>query len=158
MSRRVLGEQVLKEFYNAASAYPANFNFKSFKDFTNFIDSTSPKFIEYFGDSSFYTGHNIGDDTVKVIISNLGKSNMGKYSTYPDGSFKGQEFYDTLNKGAVASWGNFLFVKHAVPEAVKQASSEIIDAATSGLKIGASVYIAAGAAGLFLLILSFRKK
>lgn len=135
-------------WYYEAIRYPENFAM-SLDQFFNYIESTSPNFYDNFGASVLTLRNYLNGSFVDKSMKQLAERTQGKVTKYPDGSFRGAEFFDALQSKIY----DYDFQK-VIFEAKGIAKKGLEEVASFG-KNAIYLYLGIGALVLFL---SLRKK
>lgn len=145
MNPTELAKMYLRTWYDAAQ--PS----MTFSEFINYTQEATGTFLQNFGNACIAAEKSIGKDSLHSKMRDLGKLSNGKVSQFPDGSFRGQEFFDVLYRG-VQSWD------------LKRIGSTALEITASGAEKIASVggmvlstYVILGALGFAFAIYSMTK-
>lgn len=98
MTATEIAKRYLKIYYDAGGG--AGF---SFSEMIELMQSPTGTFLQNFGNSCVLAEKSIGADRMRDKMIELAKVTKGKVTTYQDGSFRGQEFFDILYRG-VDNW------------------------------------------------------
>ena len=135
-------------WYYEATRYPENFSM-TLDQFFDYIEKTSPTFLDNFGASVLTLRNYLNGSFVDKAMGDLAERTQGKVTKYPDGSFRGAEFFDALQSKIY----DYDF-KRVVFESKEVAKKGLEEVASFG-KNAIYLYLGIGALALFL---SLRKK
>ena len=140
MNNQDRAKYYLRFWYNSAIKYPENFAM-SFDDLVAYIAKTKPTWFNDWGNACLIAEQSRGTDVVAASLQDLAHTAQGKVSQYPDGSFKGNEFFDVLYS-KVANWD-----LKRIGTAVTEISSQGVKAVAEVGSFALNSYILAGAVG-----------
>lgn len=146
MTPDAIAKMYLRTWYDAAQ--PS----MTFQEFLDYCNEATGTFLQNFGNACIAAETSIGKSAVHAKMRELGKLSNGKVSQFPDGSFRGQEFFDVLYRG-VQSWDLKRIGKVAVE--ITASGAEKI-ASVGGMVL--STYVILGALGFAFAIYSMTKK
>lgn len=145
----------LKAWHNQALNYPENYSF-TFEQLVAWIDKSNSEWRNNFGSSVQKAQEYLGNAAVNSAMENLADTAKGRVTTFPDGFFKGNEFFEAL-QGKVLSWD----FKRIVIESGKIANAGLDAIADKGKwAIGgiAGLWAIVPLVGVMIVILSYKKK
>lgn len=135
----------LKTYWENAS------NGLSFSEMIDLMQAPTGTFLQNFGSACISAEKSLGATRVHDKMRELAKITGGKVTTYPDGSFRGQEFFDILYRG-VQSWDLKRIAKTTAE--ISLLGAEKI-ASVGGMVL--STYVILGALGFALAIYQLTK-
>lgn len=154
-AKRQAALEALRVWHNAAIQYPENYTL-TFTQFVDWIDKAAGgTWRENFGASVIDAQEYLGFQAVINAMENLAHTSKGRVTQFPDGYFKGSEFFEALiGKLTTFNWDRIKAVGSGV-------ASDVFDAAGSASKwfLGGTItyFVVAGLIGVAIFAYSSGK-
>lgn len=147
-----------KEFWSVAAArYPQNMQM-SFEEFYGYMLQRGEDSLADFGESVYLTGQGWGQsiDAAWAAMREYAEFTQGRVAQYPDGYPKLSDFYDAL-LGKMEEW-NVERIGAAFGNIAKEGIEKVATVGAVALGGYAAIMVGVSALGLFLILMSYRKK
>ena len=151
-------KDAFKEFWRVAHAeFPENMQM-SFEEFWGYMSQRSQSELKEFGQSVFLVGEGWGADIQDAwdAMQSYARKSRGMVSQYADGYPRLSDFYDAL-LGKMNEW-NVSRIGSAFGNVAKESFSEATAIAGTALGGYLGITAAISIAGVFLVIMSFKKR
>lgn len=104
-AKRQASLEALRVWHNTAIKYPGNYQL-TFTQLVDWIDKSGNgqgSWRENFGGAVIDTQEYLGFQAVSNAMENLAEESEGRVTKFPDGFFRGQEFFEALT-GKLTTW------------------------------------------------------
>ena len=143
MTKREYGIKGITPWVNASRQW---LGAVTVSDIVKKIEKESPTFLENFGSSYKIAIDSTNQILVDDALAKLGRENKGQVSTYPDGSWRGIEFFDVLyNRTTQIDLPKAKIIASQVANDVKEGAKNVLMFGSMGvflaLGLGLGIYL-----------------